>query len=159
MSAATPALAGLTLTSAPDDHAKTGFHHRHTAEAQHLVALAQAFDGAGFVLEMLTAEDRRADLKKMRLVYTWNRFGAPERHVVFADLEPGDEAPSIVAVTPAADWMEREVYDMFGVRFAGHPNLKRLLLPEDADFHALLKDFGRIEDAAPAAGHGHGENG
>jgi NADH-quinone oxidoreductase subunit C len=45
-------------------------------------------------------------------------------------------------VYPGADWYEREVYDLFGIKFAGHPNLKRLLLPEDADFHPLLKDFG-----------------
>ncbi len=40
---------------------------------------------------------------------------------------------------------EREVFDLFGIHFFGHPNLKRLLLPEDADFHPLLKDFGASE--------------
>lgn len=59
------------------------------------------------------------------------------------------EAPSLAGSYPAANWLEREVFDMFGLRFAGHPQLERLLLPEDADFHPLLKDFGRI-DAAPA---------
>ncbi|MBK6847105.1 MAG: NADH-quinone oxidoreductase subunit C [Proteobacteria bacterium] len=70
------------------------------------------------------------------------------------------EAPSLVASFPAADWLEREVFDMFGVRFAGHPQLKRLLLPEDADFHPLLKDFGRMDAvAAPGAGPAMGPGG
>lgn len=53
---------------------------------------------------------------------------------------------------PSADWFEREIYDMYGVRFDDHPDLARILLPDDADFHALLKDFGRIEDAEDADG-------
>ncbi len=50
--------------------------------------------------------------------------------------------PSVVDLFPGADWYEREVYDLFGVVFEGHPNLKRLLLPEDYDRgHPLRKDF------------------
>ncbi|MCA8972076.1 MAG: NADH-quinone oxidoreductase subunit C, partial [Planctomycetes bacterium] len=54
-----------------------------------------------------------------------------------------------------ADWHEREAYDMYGVRFIGHPNLERILLPEDADFHALLKDFGRPDAEVQDAGEHH----
>ncbi len=53
--------------------------------------------------------------------------------------QPG--APSLAAFWPAADWFEREVYDMFGVFFEGHPDLRRIYLEEDADFYPLRKEF------------------
>ena len=143
-------LDGLTLESELADRAAGGFDHRHSAEATQIVSIAEAFIGAGYFLEMLTCEDRREDLEKMRIVYTFNRISEVDRHLIVVELVgeiPGAEAPSIAAATPAADWYEREVFDMYGVSFSNHPNLKRILLPDDSDFHALLKDFGRIEDA------------
>ena len=53
----------------------------------------------------------------------------------------GNQAPSISSIYKAADWFEREVYDMFGIRFTDHPNLKRLLLPESSEIFPLLKSF------------------
>ena len=143
-------LVGLTLESADADFSATGFHRRHSASDEKIVAIARAFAGAGYFLEMLTCEDRREDLEKMRIVYTFNRFAEADRHLVIVEIGPevpGVRASSITGVFAAADWYEREVFDMYGVTFDNHPNLKRILLPEDADFHALLKDFGRIEDA------------
>lgn len=53
------------------------------------------------------------------------------------------EVDSLITIWPAADWQEREVYDLMGIRFNGHPNLIRVLLPDDFDGHPLRKDFVR----------------
>jgi NADH-quinone oxidoreductase subunit C len=68
--------------------------------------------------------------------------GAPPDRVrlqVFAD--DGEPVPSVVEIWPTADWHEREQYDLMGVVFSGHPNLKRLIMPSDWDGHPLRKDY------------------
>ena len=55
-----------------------------------------------------------------------------------------DDDPSLESVTsvwPSANFFEREIYDLFGVRFAGHPNLRRIMMPEDWEGHPLRKDY------------------
>ena len=55
--------------------------------------------------------------------------------------DPEPEAPSVVPLWEGANWLEREVWDMFGIRFAGHPDLRRILLPEEFTAYPLRKDY------------------
>lgn len=65
--------------------------------------------------------------------------------------DPDPELPSVYPLWKGADWMEREVFDMFGIRFLGHPNLQRILMPEAFQDFPLRKDY-------PLRGHGERHN-
>ncbi len=135
----TQALAPLSLEKVADgDYAKTGYHLEVTAAPDQMPAVAQALLDTGCFLESLTALDL---VESFSLVYHFANFNELCRTAVHASLAKGAQAPTISLVYPGADWYEREVYDLFGIKFAGHPNLKRILLPDEADFHPLLKDF------------------
>ena len=59
---------------------------------------------------------------------------------VFVD-DPEPAVDSVVPLWEAANWLEREVWDMFGIRFRGHPDLRRLMMPEEFTAHPLRKDY------------------
>ena len=65
--------------------------------------------------------------------------------------DPAPEVPSVNGIWRAADWMEREIWDMFGIRFTGHPDLRRILTWEGFEAHPLRKDY-------PLRGRGEREN-
>ena len=80
--------------------------------------------------------------KRFAITYQLLRVGDdPERLCLQAWLDEGESIASVVDVWPAADWFEREVWDMLGIRFDGHPNLVRILMPDDWDGHPLRKDY------------------
>jgi NADH:ubiquinone oxidoreductase subunit C len=80
--------------------------------------------------------------KRFSLAYHLLRVAADTRRVrVVVWLDDGEEVDTVVPVWPTADWFEREAWDLYGIRFAGHPNLVRILMEEDWEGHPLRKDY------------------
>jgi NADH-quinone oxidoreductase subunit C len=79
------------------------------------------------------------------LVYVLYSFRRNERIRVKTYLADGERPQTIVGVHLAAAWLEREVFDMFGIEFAGHADLKRILLPEEWQGHPLRKEYSIIQ--------------
>jgi len=90
----------------------------------------------------LTAVHYPKDALPMEMVWILYSMADNERVRVKARFADGEEVQSETGRWAAANWMEREVYDMFGIRFAGHPNLRRILLPDDWTGHPLRKEYG-----------------
>jgi NADH:ubiquinone oxidoreductase subunit C len=78
---------------------------------------------------------------RFSVTYHIHAIAANERCSLRVHLDDGDTLPTVTGVWPAASFMEREVYDLFGVTFDGHPDLRKLVTPEDLEGHPLRKDF------------------
>ena len=79
------------------------------------------------------------------IVWILYSFPSNERLRVKTSVKDGEKAPSVVALWPTANWLEREAYDMFGVQFEGHPDMRRILLPDEWKGFPLRKDYGIIQ--------------
>lgn len=75
------------------------------------------------------------------MVYELCRLADQEHLRIKAPVSEDEEAPSATDLWPTADWHEREVYDMMGISFSGHPDLRRILMWEGYPFFPLRKDF------------------
>jgi NADH-quinone oxidoreductase subunit C len=79
-----------------------------------------------------------------RFVVVYHFFSLVHKHRLRLEIpvdEAAAEVDSLVSLWAGADWLEREVWDMFGIRFRGHPNLKRILMYEEFVGHPLRKDY------------------
>jgi NADH-quinone oxidoreductase subunit C len=83
--------------------------------------------------------------KQFDLVWILYSFSRNERIRLKIMIADGQSVPSAVPIWATANWLEREVFDMFGIRFDGHPDLKRILLPDGWKGHPLRKDYGIIQ--------------
>ena len=79
------------------------------------------------------------------IVYILYSLHNNERLRIKTQIKDGEHLRSAVALWPTANWLEREVFDMFGIEFDGHPDLKRILMPDDWKGHPLRKDYGILQ--------------
>lgn len=122
-------------------HAARGADLETTVPAERVADAARVMYEAMFSLEAITGMDWIVE-GRMELVYDYVQFSSGRRVTVRASVPreaPG--LPTVSMIYPGAEWHEREAQDFFGFIFIGHPDPTPLLLPEDADFHPLRKDF------------------
>jgi NADH-quinone oxidoreductase subunit C len=89
----------------------------------------------------VTATDDPAKPERFELIYILYSFSRNERIRVKARVKEGEKPATMTTVHLTADWLEREVFDMFGIEFEGHPNMKRILMPDEWQGHPLRKDY------------------
>lgn len=87
------------------------------------------------------AVDYQEELPRFELVYVLYSLSHKERLRIKVRLEDSKSVPTASDLWKSADWAEREVWDMFGIKFEGHPNLKRILMFEGFEGHPLRKDY------------------
>ena len=134
-------LAHLSLPFHGVDYAAKGYHVEATVVPDQVVFAAEQLDKEGLALDTITGVDWMAE-GQMEVVYDYFHPAKALRVVVRTRIPRGNpEIATILKVFPGANWHERETHDFFGIRFLGHPNLTPFLLPEDADYHPLRKDF------------------
>ena len=128
-------------------HLGTGGNDWATVDPAHLLLVAAFLrDEPDLALQMpidCTVVDYLGH-RTPRFEVLWHLYSVRHRHRVRLRVYPGDaapEAPSLTPLWPGFNWFEREAWDLYGVRFTGHPNLCRLLMYEEFVGHPLRKDY------------------
>jgi NADH-quinone oxidoreductase subunit C len=114
-----------------------------TVARENIIPAAEALRQASFIFfEDVTAVDWAPTEPRFQISYSFLSFSLKRRIRVVVRLD-GDDAviDSLTPNWPAANFYEREVFDLFGVQFSGHPNLRRIMMPEDWQGHPLRKDY------------------
>jgi NADH-quinone oxidoreductase subunit C len=114
-----------------------------TVARENIIAACQAVKTAGYTfLEDVTAVDWYPSEPRFQISYSILSMPLKRRVRLTVRLASDDASlDSITSVWPSANFYEREVFDLFGVHFGGHPNLRRIMMPEDWQGHPLRKDY------------------
>ena len=114
-----------------------------TVARENIIAASEAVKQAGYnFLEDVTAVDWYPSEPRFQIVYHILSMSRKERLRVVVRLDSDSASlDSITSVWPAANFYEREIFDLFGVHFGGHPNLRRIMMPEDWNGYPLRKDY------------------
>lgn len=124
------------------DYAARGTHLDVQINPDQVVRAAEILDSEGMTIDMVTGVDWIKE-NQFEVIYDYSYTGGELFRVLVrtrVDREKPD-VPTVSGVFGGANWHERETWDLMGINFVGHPQLERFLLPEDADFHPLRKDF------------------
>ena len=112
------------------------------ANVVEFISFLQSDPGCQFTsLVDITAVDYPQREKRFEVVYHLLSMTQNQRIRIKLNVREGEIVPSITTLTPAANWFEREVFDMYGVMFSGHPDLRRILTDYGFRGHPLRKDF------------------
>jgi NADH-quinone oxidoreductase subunit C len=124
------------------NYAVHGYHLDAQVSPSQLLDAVTLLDKAEFFIESITGVDWIKE-DQMEVIYDFNRYDFDLCRVVIRTRVPRKSpvVPTITDIYAGANWHERETHDFFGIKFEGHPHLIPLLLPEDADYHPLCKDF------------------
>lgn len=94
------------------------------------------------ICEDVSGVDQYQRKNRFEVVYHFFSIAQRERIALKVKVDLDDcSVPSITSVYPGADWYEREAFDMFGIAFTDHPDLRRVYMPEDYEYYPLRKDF------------------
>jgi NADH-quinone oxidoreductase subunit C len=93
----------------------------------------------------ITAVDYPKRPERFDLVYILYSFARNERIRIKSAIADGEKPATATTVHATANWLEREVFDMFGIEFEGHPDMRRILLPEEWEGFPLRKEYGLIQ--------------
>ena len=128
-----------------ETHARLGDATARVDPTRIIEVLQLLRDDPELEFEMLTdvtAVDYLGEVPRFEVVY--HLYSVAKNHRVRIKARVAEDAPEIesaVALWPSANWMEREVWDLYGIRFRNHPDLRRILLYEQFDGHPLRKDY------------------
>ena len=136
----------------------TEFRGEHTLEVKlaalhDLMKMAREELGFDYLVD-ISSLDHLDEEPRFEMVYELYGYGHARHLRIKARVSEDESVPTVSDVWPTADWHEREVYDMMGIDFAGHPDLRRILMWEGYPFFPLRKDFpleGRPSDMPDVA--------